>query len=129
MTIQLWCILVDHDFKHILAPSFAIDMPSDDTVFGLKLKVKALMETHFPNIFPSTLVVWKCPNLPDDGDDEILAERIQGLDFSNVEETEMLPGKLKVSSLNMPEEGMLLLQMPSTYPHSILLYSNDLPLP
>ena len=126
--IRLWCIIVDHGFHHVLGCRFPVDMPPEGAVADLKEKVKAKTEHQLAHIAPNELVVWKCPGLNDVEEDEVLVAHIHGLDFSKTEEVQRLRETRRVSSLNMLQGDILLVQMPSTYPHSILLYSNDLPL-
>jgi len=108
---------------------FTVSMPSDDTVANLKEKIM-LKKPSIQHVDPDRLVVWKCPGLKFRGDHEEKEEfvaRIHRFKFS--EETQRLPGPRRVSSLSMPPDEMLLVQMPGMYSRSILLYSNYLPQP
>jgi hypothetical protein len=130
--IRLWCILIDHDFGDILGNAFPVDMSSEGAVADLKTKIKAANEYRLAHISPNELVVWKCPGLNlrgDDENDDEFAARIHGLNFSKKEEAQRLSEARRVSSLGVPPDEMLLVQMPGTYFHSILLHSNDLTLP
>lgn len=129
--IRLWYIVVDHELDHILGDTFRVDLPLQGTVSDLKenilLERPSLQHVEFPD-----LLVWMCPglNFPgDDEDDEELMARIRRIDLSNKEEAQKLHSQRRVSSLDIPPNVMLLVQLPGTYSHSILLYSNDLPLP
>jgi len=104
-------------------------MPSDNTVANLKKKIM-LKKPSIQLVDPDRLVVWKCPGLKVRGegeDKEGFVARIHN--FSEKEEAQRLPEPRRVSSLSVPPDEILLVQMPGTYFHSILLYSNDLPLP
>jgi hypothetical protein len=130
--IRLWCILIDHDFGDILGNVFSVDMSSEGAVADLKTKIKATTDPELAHIPPDRLVVWKCPGLNvrgDDENDEEFAARIHGVNFSRKEEAQRLYEMRRVSSLGVPPDEMLLVQLPGTYFHSILLHSNDLTLP
>ena len=127
--IRLWCILVNHGLDQIIGSLFPVDMPSESAIADLKERVKKKKDPELAHIAPDRLVVWKCPGLNDSEEDTGLVAHIRGLDFSKAEEAQRLHVTRRVSSLNMLQGEILLVQMPGTYPHPILLYSNDLPLP
>jgi hypothetical protein len=107
-------------------------MPSDGTVADLKKMIKVLMDPELAHIAPNRLVVWKCPGLKVRGhgeDDKEFLARIHGVNFSIKEEAERQHEPDCVSSLSMPSDELLVVQMPGTYSHSILQYSNNLPPP
>ncbi len=108
-------------------------VPPEATVAELKQRIM-LQKPLIQFVNHNSLVVWKCPglNAPGGGeDDDELVARIHRLNFSKKEEAQRLLPQRRVSSLtgSMPPDEILLVQMPGTYSHSTLLYSNDLPLP
>ena len=72
--------------------------------------------------------MWRCPGFKvpaDDVSDDELEERFKLFKM----EARSYRGTTKLSGLAMPLDEMLLVQMPGTYSHSILLYPNHLSLP
>jgi len=125
---QLWCILISHGFDHTLGDVFPVEMASEATIAHLKEKIIARKGSQVAHIDPDELAVWKCPGLKlptDDENDDDLVARINLFK----REVQRCRGSRKLSSLGIPLDEMLLAQMPGTYFHSILLYSNELPLP
>jgi len=126
--IQLWCILVDHQVNDLMTGPLLVDIPPGAPVATLKEKILLEMPS-LQHVDASSLTVWKCPGLIISEDDkDILEARIHRLDISK-EEAQRLFEVRRVSSLSMAPGEALLVQMPGTYSHSILLYLNDLPLP
>jgi hypothetical protein len=64
---QLWCIVVDCDFDHILGNAFLVYVPPDGTVADLKEKIM-LKKPSIQLVDPNRLVIWKFPGLKVRGD-------------------------------------------------------------
>jgi len=127
--IQLWCILVDHQVNDLMTGPLLVDILPEAPVASLKKKILLEMPS-LQYVDASSLTVWKCPGLIISEDDkDILEARIHRLEISKEEEAQRLFEVRRVSSLSMAPGEALLVQMPGTYSHSILLYLNDLPLP
>ena len=116
----VWCILVDHDFSQVLGDVFLVDISSESPVGSLKKNV-TLERPSIQHLDPHTLTVWRCPSLKlraiGENDDELMAR----INISR-KEAQMYPGSIKVSSLNMAPDEMVLVQMPSTYSLSIPVF-------
>ena len=120
--------LVGHGFDHILGEPFPVEVPSEAIISHLKEKVKASWDPELAHIAIDSLVVWKCPGLKLPADDESDDELMARINLFKME-ARRHRGPTKLSSLAMPLDEMLLVQMPGTYSHSTLLYPNDLPVP
>lgn len=58
----MWCILITHNFQHIVGNTFSITLPSDDSVEDLKKKIHEKRQNNLPNITVDKLRLWKLRN-------------------------------------------------------------------
>jgi hypothetical protein len=118
---QLWCILVDHDFTRVLGDVFLVDMSPSGFVVNLKKKIRLEKPSILQLLDPDTLTVWRCPGLKLPAIDENGNEIMARINISR-KEAQIYPGSIQVSSLSMPPDEMLLVQMPGSYSLSIPVF-------
>jgi hypothetical protein len=95
-------------------------MSSESAVADLKKKI-TLERPSIQLLDPDTLTVWRCPGLKLPAIDENGNEVMTRINISR-KEAQIYPGSIQVSSLSMPPDEMLLVQMPGTYSLSIPVF-------
>ncbi|SRR6266576_2768633 len=125
MSGPLRCLVVDLDQKPVRLVSVAVFLG----INVLKVKEMVLAKALF-EIGLNEPAVWRCCGLKVQGnkeDKQAFEARVRTFDLSNNQHAEQLPDEEYVLKLKVPPDEMLLVQLPSMYSLSILLYASDLP--
>jgi len=118
MTAEIWYLLFN-DKKALLGSPFLAEATH---IGGLKKAVKEARSTKLQDIDAADLIIWryKEPLLSTQDEDE-LQEHLSRIDFRNKEQVIKLASGVKVASLGLGEDEVLLVQVPdaiSKFPSS-----------
>ena len=96
-------------------------------IADLRSKVKEQRSPAFDFVTADTLVVWQCKEsgLFTDMEESQLEELIDIINFSDKAKAIQLGSSTTIVDLKLSDKELLLVQVPSAFPASILLFSSE----
>jgi len=118
MTTEIWYLLFTNE-KELLGTLFPAKAPH---IGGLKVAIKEMAFSYLEDVQAFNLVVWRYKKpLLSTQDDDKLQKHVSKIDFGDREQVIRLTNEARIADLELGEDKVLLVQVPSAISNSSFL--------
>jgi len=112
MSSEIWYLLFNNEKKLLIAPLSA----QASHISGLKIAIEERC-SHLENVKAANLVVWRCkePTFLSTQSRKVLQQHLSEIDLLNEEQVVELASGAEIADLELGEDEVLLVQVPSAF--------------